>query len=90
MEGNGNSEGKGEGPKGSFPRGRGFTHLGFFFQGALSKIGELLIINSFSVEQVISYFTVTSVSKQVLLFALIIFYLQSAKYFFHGLCDSFF
>ena len=74
MEGNGNSEGKGEGPKGSFPRGRGVTHLGFF-QGALSKIGELLINTSFSVEQVISYFTVTSVSKQVLLFALIIFYL---------------
>ena len=74
MEGNGNSEGKGEGPKGSFPRGRGVTHLGFF-QGALSKIGELLINTIFSVEQVISYFTVTSVSKQVLLFALIIFYL---------------
>ena len=89
MEGNGNSEGKGEGPKGSFPRGRGVTHPGFF-PGASSKIGELLINNSFSVEQVISYFTVTSVSKQVLLFALIIFYLQSAKYFFHGLCDSFF
>ena len=48
---------------------------GVFSQGALSKIGELLINNSFSVEQVISYFTVTSVSKQVLLFALIIFYL---------------
>ena len=88
MEGNGNSEGIGEGPKGSFPRGRGVTHLGFF-QGALSKIGELLINTSFSVEQVISYFTVTSVSKQVLLFALIIFYLRSAKYFFHALCDSF-
>ena len=86
MEGNGNSEGKGEGPKGSFPRGEYSPR--FFFQGALNKIGELLINNSFSVEQVISYFTVTSVSKQVLLFALIIFYLRSAKYFFHGLCDS--
>ena len=30
MGGNGNSEGKGEGPKGSFPRGRGVTHVGFF------------------------------------------------------------
>ena len=87
MGGNRNSEGKGEGPKGSFPRGRGVTHVGFF-QGALSKIGELLINNSFSDEQVISYFTVTSVSKQVFLFALIIFYLQSANYFFHGLCHS--
>ena len=48
-----------------------------FFQGGWVKIGELLINNSFSVEQAISYFTVTSV-------ALIIFYLRSAKSFFHG------
>ena len=41
MEGNRNSEGKGEGPVGSFPRGRGVTHLGFLPGGALSKIGEL-------------------------------------------------
>ena len=34
MEGNGNSEGIGEGPKGSFPRGRGVTHLGFFPGGS--------------------------------------------------------
>ena len=48
-----------------------------FFQG-LIKIGELLINNSFSFEQAISYFTVTGV-------ALIIFYLRSAcKCFFHG------
>jgi len=47
-----------------------------FFPVGLSKIGELLINNSFSVEQAISYFTVyTFVSKQVLLFTLIIFYL---------------
>ena len=36
-----------------------------FFPGGLSKIGELLINSSFSVEQAISYFTVTNVSKQV-------------------------
>ena len=41
MEGKRNSEGKGEGPIGSFPRGRGVTHLGFFTRGALRKIGEL-------------------------------------------------
>ena len=46
-----------------------------FFPGGLSKIGELLINSSFSVEQVISYFAVTGVSKQVLSFALIIFHL---------------
>ena len=60
-----------------------------FFPGDSSKIDELLIHNSFSVEQTISYLTVTGVSKQVLLFALIIFYLRSAKCFFHGLRDSF-
>ena len=52
-----------------------------FFPGGLSKIGELLTNNSFSVEQAISYFSVTGVSKQVLLFPLIIFYLRSAKCF---------
>ena len=46
-----------------------------FFSGGLSKIGQLLINNSFSVKQAISYFIVTCVSKQVLLFALIIYYL---------------
>ena len=51
----------------------------FFFPGGLSKIGQLLINNSFSVQQAISYFIVTGVSKQVLLLALIIYYL----------CDSF-
>ena len=48
-----------------------------FFSRELSKIGELSINNSFFVEQAISYFTVTGV-------ALIIFYLRSAKCFFHG------
>ena len=38
-----------------------------FFPGGLSKIGEFLIDNSFSVEKAISYFTVTGDSKQVLL-----------------------
>ena len=42
-----------------------------------------------AVEQTISYFTVIGVSKQLLLFALIIDYLRSAKCFFHGLCDTF-
>ena len=61
----------------------------FFFRGRLSKIGELFINNSFSVEQAISYFAVTGVSKQVLLLALITFHLRSAKCFFHGLRDRF-
>ena len=60
-----------------------------FFPGDLGKISELFINNSFSVEQAISYFAVTGVSKQVLLFALIIFHLRSAKCFFHGLRDRF-
>ena len=60
-----------------------------FFPGDLGKIGELFINNSFSVEQAISYFAVTGVSKQVLFFALIIFHLRSAKCFFHGLRDRF-
>ena len=73
-----------EGPKGGNFRGNGGVAYRGFFPGGLSKIGELLINSSFSVEQVISYFAVTGVSKQVLLFALIIFHLRSAKCFFHG------
>ena len=92
-EGNGNSEAGGgggkEGPKGGNFRGNGGVAYRGFFPGCLSKIGELLINSSFSVEQVISYFAVTGVSKQVLLFALIIFHLRSAKCFFHGLSDRF-
>ena len=62
----------------------GAAHRGFFFfSGGLSTIGELLVINSFSVEQAISYFTVIGVSKQVLLFTLTLFYARSAKCFFH-------
>ena len=52
----------------------------FFFSGVSSKIGDLLINNSFSVEQAISYFPVTGVSKQVLLFGLVIFYLAPCTY----------
>ena len=53
------------------------------FSRGLSKIGELLLNNSFSVEKAyISYFTVTGVSKQALLFALIVFFLGPAKCFF--------
>ena len=75
-EGNGNSEGGGGGSKRSqFPRIVGC--LQSFFPGRLSKIGDFLIKNSLSAEQAISYFTVTDV-------ALIIFYLRSAKCFFHG------
>ena len=79
-KGNGNSEGRGRGQKGGiFPWGRGLL------TGGLSKIVELVINNSFSVEQAISYFTVTGVSKPILLFALTIFSLQSAKCFFSRL-----
>ena len=61
----------------------------FFCRGP-NKIGELLIINECSIEQaiMISYFTSTGVLKQVLLFALIIFYLRSAKCLFHSLSHS--
>ena len=52
------------------------------FPGGLIKIGELIINSSFSVEKAISYCKVTSVSKQVFLLALIMFYLRSAKCFF--------
>ena len=58
-----------------------------FFPEGLSS--ELFINNSFSVKQAISYFTVTGVSKQVLFFALIIFYLRSVKKRFYGLHESF-
>ena len=75
-EGNGNSEGRGAPKEGNFQGGEGLLSE-FFFPGSLSKIGELLIKKSFSVEQATSCFTVTSV-------ALIIFYLRSAKCFFHG------
>ena len=68
--------------KRQLPRVSGVAYRGLFL-GGLSKIGELLINNSFSVEKAyISYFTVTGVSKQPLLFALIIFFLESAKCFF--------
>ena len=61
------------------PRESGVAYRGLFL-GGLSKNGELLINNSFSVEKAyISYVTVTGVSKQPLLFALIIFFLGSAK-----------
>ena len=57
------------------PRESGVAYRGLFL-GGLSKIGELLINNSFSVEKAyITYFTVTGVSKQALLFAFIIFFL---------------
>ena len=62
-EGNGNSEWRAGGSKRrQFPRGVGCLQS---FSRGLSKIGELLINSSFSVEQAISYFTVTNVSKQV-------------------------
>ena len=79
-KGDGNSE---AGQKDAISKGVGDC-LQRFFPGGLSKIGELFIYNSFSVEQPISYF-----AEQVLLFALIIFHLRSAKCFFHGLCDRF-
>ena len=64
-EGNGNSEGRGF-QKEAISEGMGGC-LQRFFPGGLSKIGELLIKNSFSLEQAIIYFTVTVVLKQVLL-----------------------
>ena len=73
-EGNGNSEGRGVQKK-AISEGCGL--LTEFFSRGLSKIGELLMNNSFSVEQAIRYFTVAGV-------ALIIFYLRSGKCFFHG------
>ena len=63
-----------------FPRESGFAYRSLF-PGSLSKIGELIINSSFSVEKAVNYSTVTSVSKQVLLLALIMFYLRSAKCF---------
>ena len=88
-EGNGNSERGGEGvQKEAISEGWGIEYRGFF-QGDLGNIGELFINNSFSVEQAISYFAVTGVSKQVLFSALLIFHLRSAKRFFHGLRDRF-
>ena len=89
-EGNGNSErGGGEGvQKEAISERWGIEYRGFF-QGDLGNIGELFINNSFSVEQAISYFAVTGVSKQVLFSALLIFHLRSAKRFFHGLRDRF-
>ena len=65
-------------------RESGVAYRGLFL-GGLSKIGELLINSSFSLEKAyISYFAVTGagVSKQALLFALITFFLGSAKCFF--------
>ena len=67
-----------------FLRELGSERVGGCLQRSFSRefeIGELIINSSFSVEKAISYFTVTSVSKQVLLLALIMFYLQSAKCF---------
>ena len=55
-EGNENSEGRGV-QKEAISDGVGVAYRGFL-PGGLSKIGELLIDNSFSVEQAISYFTV--------------------------------
>ena len=81
--------GGGEGvQKEAISEGWGIDYRGFF-PGDLGNICELFINNSFSVEQAISYFAVTGVSKRVLFFTLIIFHLRSAKCFFHGLRDRF-
>ena len=61
-----------------------------FFPGGLGKIGELLVNNNFSVEQPISYFILTGVSKQALLFALIIYYLSRLNTFFTACAIVFF
>ena len=57
------------------PKESGVAYRGLFLGG----IGELLINSSFSVEKVTA---VTGVSKQTLLFALIIIFLGPAKCFF--------
>ena len=57
------------------PKESGVAYRGLFLEG----IGELLINSSFSVEKVTA---VTGVSKQTLLFALIIIFLGPAKCFF--------
>ena len=63
-ESNRNSEGRGVQKK-AISKGVGMLTVVFFPVG-LSKIGELLVNNSFSVEQAISYFNVyTGFSKQV-------------------------
>ena len=64
-EGNGNSE-EGGFQKEAISEGMGGC-LKRFFPAGLSKVGELLMKNSFSVEKAIIYFTVTVVSKHVLL-----------------------
>ena len=62
--GNGNSEGRGGGGKRrQFPRRWGVAYRGFSSRG-LSKISELLLNNSFSVEQAFSYFTVTGLQNK--------------------------
>ena len=87
-EGNGNSERKGGLKSGTFQEGGG-SCLHSFFPGVWITMVRYSTYNSFSVGQAISQFTVTSVSKQVLLFSLIFVYLWSAKCFFHRLRDSF-
>ena len=82
-EGNGNSEGSGASKGGNFWVVRDCVQM--FYPGGLSKIDELWINNSLSVEQAISYVTVTSV-------ALIIFHLDArlAKCFFAANATVFF
>ena len=77
---------RGGGPRGGKFRGGGGLLTEVFPEGLSS---ELFINNSFSVKQAISYFTVTGVSKQVLFFALIIFYLRSLKKRFSWLTRKF-
>ena len=57
MKGNGNSEGRGGGgvsKRRQFPRESWVAYRGLF-PGSLSKIGQLIINSSFSVEKAISY-----------------------------------
>ena len=74
----GNKKFKGEEVlKGGNFRGGGVASR-VFFPGAPSKIGEQLPV----------ILPLIGVSKQILLFSSMIFYLRSAKCFFHGLHDS--
>ena len=54
MKGNGNSEGGGVSKRRQFPRESRVAYRGLF-PGGLSKIGQLIINSSFSVEKAISY-----------------------------------
>ena len=76
------------GPKGGDFRGGGGGFSRSFVPGAPIKIGELLKSNTVLLSELSVILLIICVAKQKLLFSSMIFYLQSAEYFFHGLHDS--